>query len=278
MPYVTVGQENSNPIDLYYEDHGSGQLVVLIHGYPLNGRSWERQQRVLLDAGYRVVAYDRRGFGRSSAPTTGYDYDTFTADLDALLQHLDARDVILGGFSMGTGEVTRYLSTRGSERVQKGMLFGAIPPMLFNTSGDNPEGLDRSVLGDLQSRCYADRPAWFRFFLDNFYNVDRLMPSRISEQAWQASFADALQMSPYAAYACIETWATDFRADLPRIDIPMLLVHGTEDRILPFDNTARRLPALISNLDFTTIEGGPHNVGWTFPDELNRAMMDFLAK
>jgi non-heme chloroperoxidase len=277
MAKVTVGQENTDDIEIYYEDHGTGQPVVLIHGYPLNGHSWEKQERVLLEAGYRVITYDRRGFGQSSQPTIGYDYDTFTADLDALLGHLELSDVVLVGFSMGTGEVTRYLGTYGSGRVSKAVLMGAIPPFLLKT-GDNPEGVDQSVFDGIKAAVVQDRPAYFKDFLDNFYNVDVLRPERISEQAWQSSFNVAVAASAHAAYACVDTWLTDFRADLPKIDVPVLLIHGDADRILPYASTAARLPGLIKDLTFVTVEGGPHNVGWTFPDIVNPALLDFLAK
>jgi len=276
MPFVTVGQQNSADIDIYYEDHGDGQPVILIHGYPLNGRSWEKQHRVLLDAGYRVIAYDRRGFGNSSQPTVGYDYDTFAADLNTLVEHLDLTNVALVGFSMGTGEVTRYLGTYGSRRVSKAALLGAIPPFLLKTD-DNPEGVDQSVFDGIRAAVVADRPAYFKAFLDDFYNVDVLGGTRISEQAWQASFNVAVAASPYAADACVPTWLTDFRADLPKIDVPTLLVHGDADRILPFDATAKRLPGLIADLKFVVVEGGPHNIAWTHPEEVNKALLDFLA-
>jgi len=275
MPYVSVGNENSSNILIHYEDHGSGQPIVLIHGYPLNGNSWERQERVLLAAGYRVITYDRRGFGQSSQPIVGYDYDTFTADLKALLDHLALDDVILVGFSMGTGEVTRYLGTHGSARVRKAALLGAIPPFLLKTA-DNPDGVDGQVFEDIKAAIVKDRYAYFKDFLDNFYNVDKLA-ERISPQAWMASFKVAAGASPYATYACVDTWLTDFRADLRKIDIPMLVIHVTEDRILPFNATARRLPGLIKDLKLVPVEGGPHNIAWTHPDEVNKALLDFLG-
>jgi len=251
--------------------------VVLIHGYPLDGHSWEKQERVLLEAGYRVITYDRRGFGQSSQPTIGYDYDTFAADLNTLLGHLELNDVVLVGFSMGTGEVTRYLGTYGSARVSKAVLMGAIPPYLLKTA-DNPEGVDQSVFDGIKAAVVKDRPAYFKDFLDNFYNVDVLRPERISEQAWQNSFITAVGASAYAAYACVDTWLTDFRADLPKIDVPVLLIHGDADRILPYASTAARLPGLIKDLTFVTVEGGPHNIAWTFPDVVNPALLDFLGK
>ena len=276
MARITVGTENGNPIEIYYEDHGSGRPIVLIHGYPLNSDSWERQERALLAAGYRVVRYDRRGFGNSSRPTTGYEYDTFAGDLNALLEQLGLEDVVLSGFSMGTGEVTRYLGTYGSARVRRAVLFGAIPPFLLKTD-DNPEGVDGQVFEDIKAAVVADRYAYFKNFLDNFYNVDKLAPVRISDQAWQASFNVAAGASPYASYACVDTWLTDFRDDLPKIDVPVLVLHGTEDRILPFEATAKRLPELVANLTLIPVEGGPHNIGWTHPEVCNPALLDFLT-
>src|SRR5438094_4614634 len=252
MALLKVGTENSEDILIHYRDHGSGQPIVLIHGYPLNGNSWERQQRVLLAAGYRVITYDRRGFGQSSQPTIGYDYDTFAADLNALLEHLGLADVVLVGFSMGTGEVTRYLGTYGSGRVRKAALLGALPPFLLKTD-DNPEGVDEQVFEDIKAAIVKDRYAYFKNFFDNFYNTDKLAPERISDQALQASFNVAAGASPFASYACVDTWLTDFRGDLPKIDVPTLVVHGTEDRILPFAFTAGRLPGLIADVKVVSV-------------------------
>ncbi len=277
MPIITVGTQNSGPIEIHYEDHGDGQPVVLIHGYPLDGNSWERQERALLAAGYRVITYDRRGFGRSSQPTVGYDYDTFAADLNALLEQLDLHDVVLGGFSMGSGEVVRYLGSYGSARVSKAILFGTIPPFLLKRD-DNPDGVNGQVFEDIKAAIISDRYAYFKDFLDNFYNVDVLAPDRISDQAWQASFNVAAVMSPFASYASVDTWLTDFRGDLPKIDVPTLVVHGTEDRILPIAATADRLPELIADARLVRVEGGPHNVGWTHPDEVNNALLEFLSE
>jgi non-heme chloroperoxidase len=276
MPRIPVGTENDAPIEIHYEDHGSGQPVVLIHGYPLNGNSWERQERELLAAGYRCISYDRRGFGRSSQPTVGYDYDTFAADLNALLEHLDLTDVTLVGFSMGTGEVTRYLGTYGSARVRKAALFGVIPPFVRKTA-DNPEGVDGQVFEDIKAAIVNDRYAFFKGFLDDLYNVDALAPDRISDEALHASFDVAVGSSPYASYACVNTWLTDFRDDLPKIDVPTLVVHGTEDRILPFEVTAARLGELIAEVTVVPVEGAPHNLCWTHPEEVNAALLGFLA-
>jgi non-heme chloroperoxidase len=275
MGFIKVGQENSTSIGLYFEDLGSGQPVVLIHGYPLNGHSWEKQTKALLDAGYRVIAYDRRGWGRSSQPTTGIDYDTYTADLNELLEQLELTDIVLAGFSMGTGEVARYLGTFGSDRVEKAAMFGAIPPFLLKTD-DNPEGVDESVFDGIREAAINDRYAWFKQFLDDFYNVDKFAPDRISDQAWQASFNVACMGSAYSSYACVDNWLTDFRDDLPKIDVPTLVVHGTEDRILPFDSTASRLSDLIDDVKVIPVEGAPHNIGWTHPEVLNPLFLAFL--
>ena len=278
MPFVKVGTENTADIELYYNDHGSGRPIVLIHGYPLDGNSWGRQEWALLQAGYRCISYDRRGFGKSSQPTTGYDYDTFAADLKAVLDHLAfSEDVVLAGFSMGTGEVTRYLGRYGSSGVAKAVLFGVIPPFLLQTD-DNPKGVPGDVFDGIKQQVLADRYKWFDDFFANFYNTDQLAPERIGEAALRGSFQVAAGASPYASYACVDTWITDFREDLPKIDIPTLVVHGTADRILPFESTAARLrdEKLIADLTVVEIPNGPHNVGWTFPDECNKALLDFL--
>jgi non-heme chloroperoxidase len=276
VPRISVGTENDTPIEIHYEHHGSGRPVVLIHGYPLDGNSWERQERELLANGYRVISYDRRGFGRSSQPAVGYDYDTFAADLNALLEHLGVADVALVGFSMGTGEVARYLGTYGSGRVRKAALLGAIPPFLLKTA-DNPAGVDGEVFEGIKAAIAKDRYAYLEDLFNDFYNVDVFGGSRISDRAWQASFVVAAGASPSATYACVDSWLTDFRADLERVDVPTLVVHGTEDRILPIGATAERLPALIDDVRLVRVEDGPHNIAWTHPEEVNRALLEFLA-
>lgn len=285
MPYITVGQENSANIDLYYEDLGTGQPVVLIHGFPLNGHSWEKQVLVLLNEGYRVITYDRRGFGNSSKPSFGYDYDTFTADLNALMTKLDLRDAVLVGFSMGTGEVTRYLGKYGSERVQKAVLMAPVPPFLLKTD-DNPEGVDQSVFDGIMKAIVQDRPAYFSAFFRDFFNVDVLLgdsPSerlhqRISNDAIQMSWNVAVQSSAKGTLDCVSSWLTDFREDIPRIDVPTLIIHGDADRILPLESTAARLPKLIKNSQFVVIPNGPHAINWTHADQVNPVLLDFLQQ
>jgi non-heme chloroperoxidase len=276
MPYVKVGQENSGSIQLYYEDHGEGRPVVLIHGYPLSGRAWDKQLPVLLEDGRRVITYDRRGFGKSSQPTTGYDYDTFASDLNALMEALDLRDTTLVGHSMGTGEVTRYLGRYGSARVSRGVLVSPIPPFLLQTD-DNPEGVPGSLFDGFMQQARDDGPAWMKGFLDNFYNYDKLRGTRVSEQAYQASWNIAVSSSATATVACIPTWETDFRADLPRIDVPMLMIQGDADQVLPYPNTGQRLPGMIRDLQSVVIEGGPHAISWTHADQVNSALLKFMA-
>jgi non-heme chloroperoxidase len=275
MPTVTVGQENNADIEIYYEEHGVGPPVMLIHGYPLSGRAWDKQVPVLLEAGYRVITYDRRGFGKSSQPVVGYDYDTFAADLHALLEHLDLRDTVLVGHSMGTGEVTRYLSRYGSARVAKGVLVSPIPPYLSQTD-ENPDGVPQSLFDGFAQAARADTPAWMKGFLDNFYNIDTLRGTLVSDQAYQASWNLAVTASATAAVACIGTWTTDFRADLPKIELPVLVVQGDADQVLPLDKTGKRLPGLIKDVQLVVVKGGPHAIAWTHADQVNTALLDFL--
>jgi non-heme chloroperoxidase len=274
MGFIKVGQENSTPIEIFYEDHGSGRPVVLIHGFPLNGRSWEKQEAMLLKEGYRVITYDRRGFGQSSQPSVGYDYDTFAADLNTLVTQLNLRDMSLVGFSMGTGEVVRYLSRYGSERVVDAVLIGPLQPFLLKTR-DNPEGIDGSLFQGFQKAITADRFAFLKTFLDNFYNVDKLRGTRISDDAWRASFNVGAIASAKATWDCVTSWLTDFREDLKKLDVPILVMQGEEDRILPYAATGNRLRSLIE-AEFEVVKGGPHNIGWTHADEVNRALRAFL--
>ena len=275
MSFVKVGTENSADVEIYYEDHGAGLPVVLIHGYPLSGRAWDKQGPALLDAGHRVITYDRRGFGQSSQPTIGYDYDTFAADLAALLEHLDLREAVLVGHSMGTGEVTRYLGRYGSARVDKGVLVSPIPPYLLQ-AGDNPDGVPHSLFDGFAQAAKADTPAWMKGFLDSFYNIDTLRGTLVSDQAFQTSWNLAVTASATAAVACIGTWTTDFRDDLPKIDVPMLVIQGDTDQVLPLDKTGKRLPDLIKDMQLVVVEGGPHAIPWTHADQVNTALLDFL--
>jgi peroxiredoxin len=276
MAYVTVGTENSAPIELYYEDHGSGQPVVLIHGYPLDGSSWEKQTAVLLDAGKRVITYDRRGFGKSSRPTSGHDYDTYAADLSSLLSALDIHDVVLVGFSMGTGEVARYISRYGSYRIAKAVFIASLEPFMLQTD-ETPSGIPQEVFNGLLSAVKADRYAFFTSFFENFYNLDENLGNRISEEALRASWQVAANASPYSSIWAQPTWYTDFRADIDKIDVPSLIIHGTADRILPIDVTGRPFAEALPNASYVEIEGAPHGMLWTYGEEINKILMEFLA-
>lgn len=277
MAFITVGTENSTDIELYYEDHGAGQPVVLIHGYPLDGHSWEKQSAALLNAGYRVITYDRRGFGRSSQPTAGYDYDTFAADLNVLLETLDLRDAVLVGFSMGTGEVGRYLGTYGSGRIAKAAFLASLEPFLLQTE-DNPGGVPQEVFDGIFEAVTTDRYAYFSDFYKNFYNTEENLGNRLSEEALRNSWNVAAGASWYASSAAVPTWTTDFRADIPKIDVPALILHGTADNILPIDATGRPFYKALPTADYVEIEGAPHGLLWTHAEEVNEALLAFLSK
>jgi non-heme chloroperoxidase len=276
MPFITVGRENSAAIRIYYEDHGSGSPVVLVHGYALNGHSWEKQEAALLAAGHRVITYDRRGGGASSRPSIGYDFDTLASDLHVLLSTLDLRGVILAGFAMGTGEVIRYLAIHGPGRVTAAVLVAPLPPFLLQTT-DNPEGIDQGVFNGRMASIVADRPAAMKDFMDRSYNVDLLGGSLVSDQAWQNSFYAAISTSAHAAVGCVTACLEDFRGDLATISVPVLVIQGDQDRVLPYEATGGRLPALLNNARSTVIAGGPHAIIWTHADEVNRALLDFTG-
>ena len=276
MPYITVGKENSGNIDLYYEDHGSGKPIVLIHGYPLNGASWEKQLTPLLAAGHRVVTYDRRGFGKSSQPTSGYNFDTFTEDLHKIIVQLELKEFTLAGFSMGCGEVARYFGKYGSKGVSKTIFISGIPPFLLKSS-DNPEGVDKSVFEGIEKGIIKDRFAFFGDFFKNFYNTDVLMPKRVSEQVVQSSWNVAAGSSATASLACVATWLEDFRKDLIKVDVPTLVIHGDADRILPISATGLRTAKLIQGARQIVIKDGPHCITWTHAEEVNRELVSFLG-
>ncbi len=277
MPYITVGKENSGNIDLYYEDHGSGSPVVLIHGYPLSGASWEKQVPALLNAGYRVITYDRRGFGKSSQPTTGYNYDTFAEDLQKVVTKLELRDFALVGFSMGGGEVARYLGKYGSKGVSSAVFIASVPPFLLKTA-DNPEGVDASVFEGIQKAIIADRYTFFTEFFKNFYNTDVFMGKRVSEHVVHVSWNLAASASATASLACVPTWLEDFRNDLARVDVPTLVIHGDADRIVPLSAAGMRTAKLIKGARLLTVKDGPHCITWTHAEEVNAELLDFLGK
>ena len=277
MNYINVGKENTSNIDIYYEDHGKGKPVVLIHGWPLSSRSWEKQVPALIEAGYRVITYDRRGFGDSSRPATGYNYDTFADDLHKIMTKLNLRDATLVGFSMGGGEVARYLSKYGPERVSNAVFMAAIPPFLLKTPA-NPEGMDGNVFEDMKKGVIADRPAFLSEFFTNFYNLDILKGKKISNEVIQLSWNIGAGASPQGTLDCISAWLTDFRDELKRINIPVLIMHGDADRILPLTATGKRMPEFIKGSRLVVIEGAPHGMNWTHAEEINRELLAFLRE
>ncbi len=277
MNFITVGKENSTPIHLYYEDHGSGKPVVLIHGWPLSGRSWEKQVPALLEAGYRVITYDRRGFGESSKPATGYDYDTLADDLNTLMTTLDLKDAAIAGFSMGGGEVARCLGKHGSKRVSKAVFMGAVPPFLLKTA-DNPGGVDGSVFEGIKKGIAADRLGFLAQFFELFYNLDVLKGKLISQEVVQLSWNIAAGASPKGTLDCVSAWLTDFRKDLAAITIPTLIIHGDSDRTVPFEVSGKRTHELVKGSQLVLLKGAPHGFLWTHAQETNRALIDFLKQ
>lgn len=274
MAYITVGKENSADIHLYYEDHGSGRPVVLIHGWPLNGASWERQTAALLASGHRIITYDRRGFGKSSQPTAGYDYDTLAKDTWHLLERLDLKEVTLTGFSMGGGEVARYMGRYNEGRVSRVCFMSSIVPAL-RKSGANPEGVDPALFEGVKAGIEKDRFAFLEQFFANFYNTDKL-GDRISPAAVRASWSVAALSSYYGMLNCVDAWLEDFRDDVKQIKVPTLVIHGDSDRILPIEATGARTAKLIPNAKLHTIKDGPHGLNWTHATEVNEALLEFL--
>ncbi len=279
MSFITVGKENTTDVEIYYEDQGSGQPVVLIHGYPLNGHSWERQTRALLNQGYRVVTYDRRGFGQSSKVASGYDYDTFASDLHTLLEELDLTDVVLVGFSMGTGEIARYVSRYGHDRVAKFAFLASLEPFLVQRD-DNPDGVPQSVFDGIEDSAKSDRYAWFTQFYQDFYNLDENLGTRVSQEVVTANWNVAVASAPPAAYAVVSSWIEDFRGDVDAVRAahkPTLILHGTQDNILPIDATGRRFHAALPEATYVEVEGAPHGLLWTHADEVNDALSELLS-
>jgi pimeloyl-ACP methyl ester carboxylesterase len=276
MNYITVGKENSCNIDLYYEDHGTGKPVVLVHGWPLSSASWEKQVPALVRAGYRVITYDRRGFGNSSRPSSGYDYDTLAGDLHTLMTKLDLRQAALVGFSMGGGEVARYLGRYGTERVEKAVFMAAVTPYLLKTS-DNPAGVDGSVFEGIKQAIIADRPAFLTTFLSNFYNLHMFGGKKVSDEVVRLSWNIAAGASPKGTLDCVQAWLTDFRDDLIRIELPTLVIHGDNDRILPFAATGSRTHEAVKGSRMMVLAGAPHGLNWTHAEEVNRELLAFLS-
>ena len=277
MATITVGQENTAPIELYYEDQGSGDPVVLLHGWPLDSRSWEPQLHELLESGHRVITYDRRGFGRSSRPGTGYDFDTLAADLDKVLTHLDLRDVTLAGFSLATGEMARYIGAHGTERIRSCIFIESLAPT-FLKSDENPGGVDRAFVEGVQQTILDDRFAWLTGLLENFLNLDDYLGKRVSEETVRNAWNAGASASPEATWACVLGWLDEFFEDVKRVDVPSLILHGTADRILPIDGHGRRLHKLLPDAKYVEIDGGPHLMCVSHAAEVNQELLAFLRE
>src|SRR3984957_921268 len=277
MSTITVGQENSSPIELYYEDHGDGPPVVLLAGWPLDSRSWEPQLAPLLQAGHRVILYDRRGFGQSSRPAAGYDFDTLAEDLHTVLTELDLRDVTLVGFSLGTGELARYVGSHGTERLRACVFIETLAPS-FAKSAENPTGADQAVVDTVQQAISDDRFKWLTGLFGDLFNLDENLGHRISEETVRATWQAAADASPIATWACPPGWLEDFSRDITRIDVPTLILHGTADRILPIAGQGRRLHAALPDAHYVEIDGGPHVMAVTHAHEVNEQLLAFLRQ
>jgi non-heme chloroperoxidase len=277
MATVTVGQENSTPIELYYEDHGEGAPVVLIHGWPLDSRSWEPQVHALIEAGNRVITYDRRGFGRSSRPTAGYDFDTLADDLHKLLTALDISDATLIGFSLGTGELARYVGMQGTGRLKSCVFIESLAPS-FAKSAAKPYGVDEAGVKDVQQAILDDRFAWLTGLLGDFLNLDDYLGKRVSEEVVRNSWNAGAEASPWATWACVPGWLDDFGEDIKRIDVPTLIMHGTADRILSIDGQGRLLHAALPDARYVEVEGGPHVMCVTHAEDVNRELLAFVGQ
>jgi pimeloyl-ACP methyl ester carboxylesterase len=276
MPRLNVGEDNGTPVEIHYEDFGSGRPVVLIHGWPLSSRSWEKQVPALVADGYRVITYDRRGFGSSSQPWEGYDYDTFVADLHALLEHLDLTDVTLVGFSMGGGEVARYLGRYGADRIAKAVFAAAVPPYLFK-SEENPDGgIDQATLTGFHDGIRGDRVAFVDQFVTNFFSVAG-RTDLVSEQQRSYNASIAAFASPKGTLDCTTAFATtDFRDDLKAFTIPTLVIHGDSDAIVPFEVSGQRTAEAIPNSKLVLVQAAPHGLNVTHAETFNAELLAFL--
>ncbi|GMA28040.1 alpha/beta fold hydrolase [Arenivirga flava] len=278
MTEITAHHGLLTDVNLHVDDTGgAGRPVVLIHGWPLSGESWSEQIPALTAAGYRVVSYDRRGFGRSDKPRQGYDYDTFAEDLDAVLSALDVRDATLVGFSMGGGEVARYLSKFGSDRIRSAVFAAAVPPYLAQTD-DNPEGpLDQETADGMESGLKEDDAAFYDQFTKDFFTANGTIA--VTEEQRQQALALAKQADKHAALGAMKAFATtDFREDLKAVTVPALIIHGDSDGTVPFEGSGQRTHQALSGSELHVVVGGPHGINVSHADEFNRELLAFLAK
>ncbi|MDQ3385182.1 MAG: alpha/beta hydrolase [Actinomycetota bacterium] len=277
MPDVVARSGLLSKTEVHVEDTGgTGRPVVLIHGWPLSSAAFEAQTPALAAAGYRVVAYDRRGFGQSDKPRKGYDYDSLAEDLDGILTELDLRDVTLLGFSMGGGEVARYVATYGEERIHSVVFAAAVPPYLAKTP-DNPDGpLSDELAAEMTKGLTDERDRFFDDFMTQFFSVGGEL--KVTEAQRQDALAVCKQSDQKAALACMAAFATtDFRDDLPKITVPVLVLHGDGDGIVPFEGSGARTNAAIAQSELVVLAGAPHGCNVSHADEFNSALLSFLA-
>lgn len=275
MALLTVGKENSADIQLYYEDRGSGRPVILVHGWPLSGGSWEKQSQMLIASGFRVITYDRRGFGRSSAPSAGYDYDTMTGDLSKLIDKLELTDAALVGFSMGGGEVARYMGKFGGKGIGKIALVSAITPAL-RKDGNNPDGAPSEVFEGIKQQIEQDRYAFLGEFMPNFFNKKLLGGTHISAEAVAAHIAVAASSSYGAMLKCVDAWLEDFRPDLKGVTVPTLVIHGDADQIVPAAVAGARMQSIIPHAQVHIVKDAPHGLIWTHATHVNKLLLEFV--
>lgn len=276
MNYLkTTSIEKGSAVQLAYHDYGKGQPVILIHGWPLSHAMWEHQVPFLVDAGYRVITYDRRGFGDSSKPWSGYNYNELAKDVNDLIEGLELENVILAGFSMGGGEVARYIGKYGTKRVAKAILISSVVPFMLATE-DNPKAVDASVFEGMKEGIAKDRPAFFKDFGKNFVNLDK-NSERVSQAQVDYNWYVACSASRKATLDCVDAFGkTDFRADCKKFTIPTLIIHGDDDAIVPMEVSGEKAAKLINNASFEVVKGAPHGLTFTHKDELNALLHDFI--
>ncbi|MCM4154592.1 alpha/beta hydrolase [Gramella sp. AN32] len=276
MSYIeTTSIEKGKNVKLYYQDYGEGKPVILIHGWPLSQAMWEYQVDEVVNAGFRCIAYDRRGFGNSDKPWGGYDYDTLAKDLNDLIENLGLKDAIIVGFSMGGGEVARYIGNYGTSKISKAALVSAVPPFMLKTS-DNPDGIEREVFEDFKAEIKKDRPGFLAGFGKNFLNFNK-NKDKVSEEMADYYWSIACKASPKATLDCIDSFGfTDFREDLKKFDVPTLIVHGDADEIVPINVAGKKSAELITNNTFKVVTDAPHGLVLTHTNEFNKILLDFL--
>lgn len=274
MPFLTNETETQN-IDLFFEDYGHGQPVILIHGWPLSHRAWEQQMWAIAEAGFRCIAYDRRGFGNSSAPFRSYDYSSLASDLNAIITQLELEDVVLVGFSMGGGEVVRYCTDYGTHKIAKAALISSIIPLVAKKD-DNPDGVPKEDLNGIMKALQNDRVGFLKDFHKNFYNYSEDKKT-VSDAQLQYDWTIASHASPIATIQAAKAWAeTDFRPELQNVDVPTLIVHGDADNIVPKETSADQAAKGIYDNAYKIVKGGPHGLNLTHKDELNEILLNFL--